>query len=198
MLSPIRRRTAVWAIFATVGVYFVLGGGVLLLPPVPPAVVGPNDSLPVPGYGLWGMNMVHAIELPDKPGEIPIKVVHKLLSDQVVAWNKGDLEGFMAGYWKSPDLSFYSGRDQRKGWQETHDRYFERYKKDGREMGKLTFSELKFDTLAADTVMVRGRWKLTLSKDTPDGLFTLIVQKKPEGWRIVHDHTSVGEPEKKP
>jgi len=65
-------------------------------------------------------------------------------------------------------------------------------------MGTVAFSELKFDTLAAGTVMVRGRWKLTLSKETPDGLFTLIVQKKPEGWRIVHDHTSVGEPEKKP
>ena len=67
MLTPVRLRAAVWAVLATVGVYIVLGGSVLLLPPVPPAVVGPNDSLPVPGYGLSGMNMVHAIELPDKP-----------------------------------------------------------------------------------------------------------------------------------
>ena len=198
MLTPVRRRTAVWAIFATIGVYIVLGGRVLLLPPVHPPVVGLNDSLHAPGFGLWGMNMVEAMELPDKPAEIPVKAVQKLLDDQVVAWNKGDLEGFMAGYWNSPDLSFYSGRDKRKGWKETHDRYHERYKKAGREMGKLTFSELVFDQVAAGTVMVRGRWKLVLSKESPDGLFTLIVQKKPEGWRITHDHTSVGEPEKKP
>ena len=61
MLTPVRRRTAVWAIFATIGVYIVLGGRVLLLPPVHPPVVGLNDSLHAPGFGLWGMNMVEAM-----------------------------------------------------------------------------------------------------------------------------------------
>ncbi len=129
---------------------------------------------------------------------VAAKSVRALLEDQATAWNKGDLKGFMDGYWNSPELTFYSGRDVRKGWQETFDRYRDRYQKDGREMGHLTFSDLVFEALGESTMLVRGRWKLALKNEKLDGLFTLIVNKKPEGWRIVHDHTSIGEPEKKP
>jgi beta-aspartyl-peptidase (threonine type) len=163
------------------------------LPPLTRPWAGSHE-VRVNDFGLFAVDNIAAAE----PVDEPRKSIQKLLDDQAEAWNKGDLKEFMKGYWNSPDLSFYSGRDKKKGWQETHDRYHERYKKDGREMGKLTFSELAFDTLAPETVMVRGRWKLVLSKENLDGLFTLIVQKKPEGWRIVHDHTSIGEPEKKP
>jgi ketosteroid isomerase-like protein len=121
------------------------------------------------------------------------RAVVKVLSDQEAAWNKGDLKGFMGGYWNSPELTFYSGRDKRKGWKETYERYQERYQKEGREMGKLAFSELLIERLSDTKMLVRGRWKLKLSDDTIDGLFSLIVEKKPEGWRIVHDHTSAGE-----
>lgn len=116
--------------------------------------------------------------------------IQKVLDDQVIAWNKGDLEGFMTGYWKSPDLSFYSGKDKTKGWQPTLERYRKRYQAEGREMGQLTFSEIEVDLLATDSAVVRGRWQLVTSKDKPGGLFTLLFKKRPEGWRIVHDHTS--------
>jgi beta-aspartyl-peptidase (threonine type) len=116
--------------------------------------------------------------------------IRKVLDDQVVAWNKGYLEGFMAGYWNSPKLSFASGKDKTRGWQATFDRYKKRYQSEGREMGKLSFSELEIDPLSPDSAYVRGRWKLVTSKDTPGGLFTLIFKKMPEGWRIIHDHTS--------
>jgi len=121
-----------------------------------------------------------------------------LLTAQQTAWNKGDLEGFMAGYWKSAELRFYSGRDVQKGWQATYDRYKARYQSGDQDMGQLSFTDLVLDPLGADAVLVRGRWKLVRKKDTPDGLFTLLVRKLPEGWRIVHDHTSAGEPAKKP
>ena len=68
--------------------------------------------------------------------------IRKLLDDQVRAWNRGDLEGFMAGYWKSPDLTFTSGGDQTKGWQATLERYRKRYQGEGREMGKLAFTDV--------------------------------------------------------
>jgi len=126
------------------------------------------------------------------------KPIRELLDTQVKSWNKSDLKGFMDGYWNSPELTFYSGRDVRKGWQETFKRYRDRYQKDGAEMGRLTFSDLSIESLADKTMLVRGRWKLELKKGNLDGLFSLIVKEKPEGWRIVHDHTSVGEPEKKP
>jgi beta-aspartyl-peptidase (threonine type) len=116
--------------------------------------------------------------------------IKRLLDDQVVAWNKGDLPGFMVGYWKSEELSFYSAGTKTKGWQATLARYQKRYQAEGKEMGKLTFSELDIEMLGAENAFVRGRWKLILSKESPGGLFTLIVKKLPEGWRIIHDHTS--------
>jgi ketosteroid isomerase-like protein len=126
--------------------------------------------------------------------DVDVRAVMKVLQEQEAAWNKGDLKGFMKGYWNSPELSFYSGRDKRKGWQETYDRFKQRYQDQGREMGKLTFSELLADRLSDTKMLVRGRWKLVMTNDSLDGLFSLIVEKKSEGWRIVHDHTSVGEP----
>jgi ketosteroid isomerase-like protein len=116
--------------------------------------------------------------------------VRKVLDDQVVAWNKGDLDGFMAGYWKSDKLSFYSGNAKTAGWQATLDRYRKRYQADGKAMGKLAFTELSIELLGADHALVRGRFALQLGKETPTGLFTLVLRRFREGWRIVHDHTS--------
>lgn len=116
--------------------------------------------------------------------------VKKVLDDQVVTWNKGDLEGFMAGYWKSDKLSFFSGDKKTAGWQATLDRYRKRYQADGKEMGKLSFDELSIELLGEGNALVRGRFHLQLGKETPTGIFTLVLRKLPEGWRIVHDHTS--------
>ena len=116
--------------------------------------------------------------------------VRKVLDDQVVAWNKGDLEGFMAGYWKSEKLSFFSGDKKTAGWQATLDRYRKRYQADGKEMGKLSFDELSIELLGDSHVLVRGRFRLQLKNDAPTGIFTLVLRRLPEGWRIVHDHTS--------
>ncbi len=116
--------------------------------------------------------------------------IQKVLDDQVVAWNKGDLEGFMAGYWKSPELSFFSGGTKTAGWQATIDRYRKKYQGEGKEMGKLAFKEISIEVIGADHALVKGRWHLTLSKESIGGLFTLLMKKLPEGWRIVHDHTS--------
>jgi beta-aspartyl-peptidase (threonine type) len=126
----------------------------------------------------------------DETAKAARTAIRQVLDDQVTAWNKGDLEGFMAGYWKSPELSFVSGKDKTRGWQATFDRYKKRYQSEGQEMGKLSFSELEIEPLCADSAYVRGRWKLERTKDMPGGLFTLIFKKLPEGWRIVHDHTS--------
>lgn len=118
------------------------------------------------------------------------KAIRNVLDAQEAAWNKGDLKGYMAGYWNSPELSFFSGKEVTKGWQSTFERYQKRYQAEGREMGKLTFREIEIDLLGPDSAYVRGKWQLVTSKAKPGGLFTLIVKKFPEGWRIVHDHTS--------
>jgi beta-aspartyl-peptidase (threonine type) len=116
--------------------------------------------------------------------------VRRVLREQVVAWNKGDLEGFMKGYWKSPELTFFSGKDRTQGWQATLQRYRKRYQARGAEMGQLRFTELEVIPLGADHAFVRGRWQLERKKDRPGGLFTLLMQRRAKGWRIVHDHTS--------
>src|SRR5262249_53253325 len=84
------------------------------------------------------------------------KAIRKVLDDQVTAWNKGDLRGFMDGYWQSPDLSFFSGKNKTKGWQATLDRYRKKYQGEGKEMGKLSFSELDVELLGPQHALVRG------------------------------------------
>ena len=116
--------------------------------------------------------------------------LRKVLDEQVVAWNKGDLVGFMKGYWNSKELTFVSGKDATRGWQETLDRYKKRYQSEGKEMGKLAFSDVDVSVLSPGVALVTGKWELTLSKETVGGRYTLIMKKLDEGWRIVHDHTS--------
>jgi ketosteroid isomerase-like protein len=118
------------------------------------------------------------------------KAIRQVLDDQVVAWNKGDLEGFMKGYWNSKELTFLSGKDLTRGWQETLERYKKRYQAEGKEMGKLAFADVVIQELAPGVALVTGKWELTLSKEKVGGRYTLIMKKLPEGWRIVHDHTS--------
>jgi beta-aspartyl-peptidase (threonine type) len=129
--------------------------------------------------------------------DTPSDSVKAVLTTQVESWNKGDLDGFLSTYWKSDDLVFFSGGTVSKGHQAVSDRYQKRYKADGKEMGKLTFSDLEVQMLGTDTAMVRGKWKLDLKAEKPEGLFTLIVKKLPDGWKITHDHTSSAEPPKK-
>jgi ketosteroid isomerase-like protein len=121
-------------------------------------------------------------------------VIEHVLRTQQEAWNRHDLEGFMAGYWDSRELTFFSGAKEHEGWQATMDRYRATYASAGHEMGKLEFSGLRIEMLGADAAFVRGEWLLTMSDGkTPHGLFTLIFRKFSEGWKIVHDHTSAAE-----
>lgn len=110
---------------------------------------------------------------------------------QANAWNRGDLEGFMAGYWKSPDLVFFSNGTSTRGWQATLDRYHARYQTGGAQMGALDFPELDIVTLGADAALARGRWRLKMPDGKESsGMTSVIFRRLPEGWRIVHDHSS--------
>jgi ketosteroid isomerase-like protein len=120
--------------------------------------------------------------------------VTQVLVAQMKAWNNHDLDAFMTGYWKSPELTFFSGANERHGWQETMDRYKSTYQSPGHEMGKLEFSNLRVEALGPDAAFARGEFHLTMSDGkTPHGIFTLVLRKFPDGWKIVHDHTSAAE-----
>jgi beta-aspartyl-peptidase (threonine type) len=118
------------------------------------------------------------------------KAIYHVLLSQIEAWNKGDLKGFMDGYLRSNELTFYSGGDVIKGWDAMMERYQKRYQGEGKEMGKLTFTEVDIELLGPGGAVVRGHWQLKMSKGNIGGLFTLILRQTKDGWRIVHDHTS--------
>ena len=119
--------------------------------------------------------------------------IKHILVSQIEAWNNGNLQGYMAGYWHSPDLIFFSGTTVTKGWESTLQRYQQRYKGEGKEMGQLEFQDLNIDLLSRRAAVVTGKWQLTMADGKkPGGLFTLIFKRVQGGWHIVHDHTSGG------
>lgn len=117
-----------------------------------------------------------------------------VLRAQETAWNRGDVDAFMSiGYWQSPDLHFLSGGSWTQGYQPVLEHYRERYQAGGKDMGTLTFTDLDARTLCDDAAFVRGKWRLEFEHEEPMwGLFTLVMRRFPEGWRIVSDHTSLG------
>jgi beta-aspartyl-peptidase (threonine type) len=130
----------------------------------------------------------------ETPAGDPRAAVRAVLDAQVEAWNRGDLEGFMAGYWRSPELVFCSGATVTKGWEATIERYRKRYQAEGREMGRLGFDAIEVLPLGPDAAAARGAWRLHMSDgQEPHGLFTLVLRRMDGAWRIVHDHTSSAE-----
>jgi beta-aspartyl-peptidase (threonine type) len=125
------------------------------------------------------------------PESDAIEDVRAVWTTQVEAWNRGDLDAFMAGYWKSSDLVFFSNGTETRGWQETLDRYRARYQAEGTQMGTLDFPQLDFLLLGTETALARGRWRLKMPDGKElSGMTSVIFRKVPEGWRIVHDHSS--------
>lgn len=117
--------------------------------------------------------------------------IETVLHDQVTAWNKGDIEGYMRGYWNSEKTTFVSGGNVWMG----HDSVLARYKRSygtREKMGVLNFDELNIRMIGADAALATGRWRLERKGDAPWGRFTLVLERKPAGWRIVYDHTSSG------
>ncbi len=113
----------------------------------------------------------------------------EVMNGQTAAWNRGDIDGFMLGYWKSENLIFASGDTITRGWQTTLDRYKKTYDSKAK-MGALRFGDIEINTISKDAAVVLGSWSLSRANDNPKGKFTLIFRKFSEGWRIVHDHTS--------
>ena len=122
--------------------------------------------------------------------------ITKVLTDQTAAWNQGNLDAFLEGYWRSPKVVFLSGGTRNEGFDAMRDRYRKRYQSEGKAMGQLTFPDLEIELLAPDAAFVRGRFRLVMPDGThPSGLFTLIMRRFDTGWKITHDHTSTAEPD---
>ena len=126
---------------------------------------------------------------PNKSDPKLAAAIRAVIDAQRDAWNRGDIEGYMDGYDRSPNTEFVGGDSISRGWQTVLDNYKKKY--DTREkMGVLTFSDLEITILSKDAALVLGRWRLKRASDEPHGTFSLLFRKRKGGWRIVHDHSS--------
>jgi ketosteroid isomerase-like protein len=115
--------------------------------------------------------------------------ITSVLSEQQAAWNRADVRAFMQGYWNSAELTFAGSSGIIRGWEPVLARYKKQYP-DEAAMGRLDFSELEMRSLGPDAALVLGRWHLTRPTGNLGGVYSLVFERFPEGWRIVHDHTS--------
>lgn len=113
----------------------------------------------------------------------------EIMAHQETAWNTGDLEGFMKGYWESDSLRFIGKSGITFGWKPTLANYQRSYP-DRAAMGQLHFTILRVESTGKHTAFVTGAWKLVREKDTPQGYFTLLWRKIDGKWVIVADHSS--------
>jgi len=125
---------------------------------------------------------------PDK-NQVDRAAITSVLTAQQSAWNRGDVVAFLQGYWRSPELTFSGAGGIARGWDGVLARYKEHYP-DRSAMGKLDFSGLEFRFLGPDAALILGHWHLKREKGNVGGVFSLVFERFPEGWRIIHDHTS--------
>ncbi len=117
-----------------------------------------------------------------------LKTVSNIMSAQELAWNHGDIQGFMSFYWKSDSLKFIGSKGLTYGRQKTLDNYINSYP-DKAAMGTLKFTILSMEQLSKTSIYVIGKWELDKEKPS-GGHFTLLWKKMENKWVIVADHTS--------
>ena len=116
--------------------------------------------------------------------------ITKMLHDQDAAWTRGDLDGFMSCYDRTGALVFMTSDGPVRSYETLKARYEKRYKTGQNDFGKLTFSDLQVEELADGIARAYGKWTVEQKDKTLSGWFTVILKKTPEGWKIIHDHSS--------
>jgi uncharacterized protein (TIGR02246 family) len=119
----------------------------------------------------------------------PEMSIRAVLDAQQAAWNRGDIPGFLEGYWNSPELTFAGSEGIVRG----HDGLMARYRKsypDKEAMGELDFSGLEIRSLGPEAALVLGHWHLKRKTGDVGGVFSLVFERISGNWRIIHDHTS--------
>jgi len=118
-----------------------------------------------------------------------VKAIASILDNQITAWNNGDLDAFMAGYLKSDSLVFIGKAGTTYGYQNTLENYKKSYP-DTNHMGKLNFDIVSMKPLDQDYYFVIGKWYLKRPVGDVNGVFTLLLRKTKDGWKIIADHSS--------
>jgi len=141
-----------------------------------------------------GLTLWVARAAPEPPPAAPPSslkaTLETVLTRQQAAWNQGDVVAFMEGYWNSPELTFAGSSGITRGYAGVLAHYQQSYRNRSA-MGHLDFTDLEVHPLGQSAALVLGKWHLTRPDGDVGGVFSLVFQKFPEGWKIVHDHTSV-------
>jgi ketosteroid isomerase-like protein len=138
---------------------------------------------------LFALFLITGLSSGNIPGDET--AIKQVLNAQVKAWNEGDLEAFMLTYWNSEELTYYSGGQPLHSWQALLARYRRTYQSKESEMGFLEFNSIEINLLGEGFALARGEWHLERKTlDNLGGVFTLILKKFPDGWKIIHDHSS--------
>lgn len=127
--------------------------------------------------GLWAENF-----------KKDAKTIQSIMDRQVKAWNEGNIDGFMEGYWKSDKFTFLGSKKRLKGWKTLCAMYKKNYS--GEKMGKLEFTDIEMKPLGKSYILVTAQWRVTNKEEVKEGLFSLIFQRFGKDWKIIHDHSS--------
>jgi ketosteroid isomerase-like protein len=119
----------------------------------------------------------------------PETEIRRLMTRQTAAWNRGDIDEFMKGYWESDSLVFIGKAGPTYGYAAALARYRKTYDSPDK-MGQLTFSEIKISRLSPEYCFVIGKWALKRKAGDVGGTYTLLFRKIAGQWLIVVDHTS--------
>ncbi|MEN9685769.1 MAG: hypothetical protein RLZZ28_1555 [Bacteroidota bacterium] len=115
--------------------------------------------------------------------------IRAILNEQIVFWNKGNLDEFMKGYWNNDSLLFIGSKGPTYGYKKTLDNYHKTYPGTDA-MGTLSFDLLKIQPISAEAYFVAGKWMLTRKAGNAQGYYTLLFRKIKGEWKIVVDHSS--------
>ena len=112
------------------------------------------------------------------------------MNESAEAWNRGDVDGFLASY-KDDAMTAFMAPTITYGIPDIKARYLRSYFKDGRPKAQLTYGDLKYRALGDDYVLMTGRWYLTESDGKKqEGYYSLVWERTQAGWKIIHDHSS--------
>ncbi len=118
--------------------------------------------------------------------------IDAVVREQVEAWNRGDLDGYLASALDGEDFRLYAGKDLLKGKAAGQEWLRQRFQGNG-SPGELTLADTSIELLGPDSACVAGRWhRDTADSNDRDGVFTLILKKQRAGWRIAYEHFSFG------
>lgn len=119
------------------------------------------------------------------------KGVKQVVEKQVADWNRGELDSFLTGYLKSPDISYVSDDGEILGYYALMARYAEKYGADKKSMGQLSFSKMRVVELGPKNALCVGHWSVKRNAGAPvEGVCSLVLENTDKGWKIIHDHSS--------